>query len=248
MAAFELAHSARADVFEIDIRLSKDGRLIVTHDASLVRTTNAKGLVADHTLEELKTLDAGYRFTDECNETPWRGKGLQLLELSELFAAFPGIGINIDIKDAHEHAVKQVASTLRTLNDGRWMNVGSFHPRIINAFRALAPEISTAASQWDVATQYFGRKLPNGVSRSLLKRAKGEVLQIPEQWRGLPLNTRAFIHHVQTQNRLVMYWTINDSITMQQLLERGANGLVSDNVLVAREVIDQFVASRQVLK
>lgn len=248
MAAFELAQRAKADVFEIDIRLSKDGYLIVTHDDTLVRTTDGNGRVADYTLAELKTLDAGYQFKDESHESPWRGKGQQLLELSELFAAFPDVGVNIDIKDTHEEAAQRVADTLRTLDDGRWINVGSFHPRIVKAFRNLAPEISTAASQWDVAAQYFGRKLPGGFRSALLKRGKGNVLQIPERWKGLPLNTKAFIQHVQTQNQHVMYWTINDSDSMRTLLERGANGLVSDNVLVAREAIDQFLAGTQRLK
>jgi len=240
MAAFELALSAKADVFEIDIRLSKDRHLIVTHDDTLIRTTNGTGLVADQTLQELKSLDAGYQYLDDSKGTPWRGKGLTLLELPELFAAFPNVGINIDIKDAHEEAAIQVAESLRTLNDGRWINVASFHPKIIYAFRALAPEISTAASQWEIANQYFGRLLPASLRSTSTQPAKGQVLQIPKRWLGLPLHTQAFIQHAQSQNQQVMYWTINDLPSMQKLLARGANGLVSDNVMVAREAIDQF--------
>lgn len=245
MAAFELALSAKADVLEIDIRMSRDGHLIVTHDASLVRTTNAKGLVADYTLEALKTLDAGYQFTDADTGHPWRGKGLTLLSLAELFAAFPNVGINIDIKDAHEQAAKRAASELRKLNDGRWINVGSFHPKIVNAFRAYAPEISTAATQWDVATHYFGRWLPSPIRKPLLKRAQGQVLQIPERWNGLALNSAAFIQHIQSEHQSIMYWTINDASSMRTLLERGANGIVSDNVLVAREELDRFQSAPQ---
>ncbi len=243
-AAFDLAMSANADVLEIDVRISRDGTLIVTHDASLIRTTNAKGLVADYTLQELKTFDAGYHFIDANNDTPWRGAGLTLLSLSELFTAYPNVGINIDIKDAHEQAAQSVATELRKLNDGRWINVGSFHPKTMHAFRSFAPEISTAATQWDVATHYFGRALPGVLRKPILKRAKGRVLQIPEQWFGLPLNTAAFIQHVQSEQRSVMYWTINEASSMRTLLQRGANGLVSDNVLVARTMIDQFSAAK----
>jgi len=242
MAAFELALNAKADVFEIDVRLSKDGHLIVTHDDTLIRTTNGTGLVADQTLQELKSLDAGYQYLDESKNTPWRGKGLELLDLPELFAAFPNVGMNIDIKDPHEEAAIRVAESLRTLNDGRWINVASFHPKILNAFRENAPEISTAASQWEVAALYFGRLLPEKSRNKPPRPARSQVLQIPKRWLGLPLHTQAFIQHAQAQKQQVMYWTINDVRSMRTLLSRGANGLVSDNVLVAREAIDQFNA------
>lgn len=244
MAAFELAIDAKADVLEIDVRLSRDGHVIVTHDASVIRTTNGKGLVAEHSLTALKAFDAGHQYTDAENNTPWRGKGLTLLSLSELFNAFPSVGINIDIKDPHEQAAKSVAAALRKLNDGRWLNVGSFHPKIVHAFRHFAPEISTAATQWDVAAHYFGRLLPRRIQAPVLKRAQGEVLQIPQRWNGLPLNTPAFINHLQNENQPVMYWTINDEPSMLTLLDRGANGIVSDEVILARKVINEFLAGK----
>ena len=244
IAAFEIARSARAEVLEIDVRISHDRQIIVTHDASVVRTTNGTGLVAKQTIDELKTLDAGYCFTTPEKETPWRGQDLKLITLSELFQAFPEIGINIDIKDSHPEAATIVAEELRKLSDGRWLNVGSFHQKTINAFRQQAPEISTAAARLDVAALFFGRKLPPRLCQSLNKKSGGQVLQIPERWGGLALDSAGFIDYIHQQNRLVMYWTINNPDNMLNLLNRGANGIVSDNVVVAREIIDQFIAQR----
>ena len=244
IAAFEIARSARAEVLEIDVRISHDRQIIVTHDASVVRTTNGTGLVAKQTIDELKTLDAGYCFTTPEKETPWRGQDLKLITLSELFQAFPEIGINIDIKDSHPEAATIIAEELRKLSDGRWVNVGSFHQKTINAFRQHAPEISTAAARLDVAALFFGRKLPTRLCQSLCEKSGGQVLQIPERWGGLALDSARFIDYIHQQNRLVMYWTINDPDNMLTLLNRGANGIVSDNVVVAREIIDQFIAQR----
>jgi len=139
-AAFDVARSARADVLEIDVRISRDQCVIVTHDASVVRTTNGTGLVANQSVNELKRLDAGYCFTTAEKTTPWRGQGLSLLTLSELFQDFPDIGINIDIKDSHPQAALVVAQELQRVSDGRWVNVGSFHEKTIRAFRQHAPE------------------------------------------------------------------------------------------------------------
>jgi len=136
-----------------------------------------------------------------------------------------------------------VASELQRLADGRWLNVGSFHNRTVEMFRERAPRISTAASQKDVAALYFGRLMPSPLKRRLLNKAHGEVLQIPRSWMALPLDTKKFITFVQQESRYAMYWTINESDAMMELLQRGANGIVSDEVLTARKVIDEFNSS-----
>lgn len=70
--AFDNAVEHGLDGFETDVRLTQDGKLIVFHDALVDRTTNGSGKVSEHTLEELKQLDAGYHFTDINGDTPYR--------------------------------------------------------------------------------------------------------------------------------------------------------------------------------
>lgn len=87
--AFDNAVEYGLDGFETDVRLTKDEQLIVFHDALVDRTTNGSGKVSEHTLAELKRLDAGYHFTDINNQTPYRGhdkaKILSFEELLELY-------------------------------------------------------------------------------------------------------------------------------------------------------------------
>ncbi|SUM44505.1 glycerophosphoryl diester phosphodiesterase [Staphylococcus petrasii] len=71
--AFDNAVAHGLDGFETDVRLTKDEELIVFHDATVDRTTNGSGKVSEHTLAELKRLDAGYHFTDINGAHPYRG-------------------------------------------------------------------------------------------------------------------------------------------------------------------------------
>ena len=114
LAAFEAAIEAGALMIELDVMLSRDRKVVVIHDATLDRTTNGKGNVADFTLAELKRLDAGSwldaQFADQ-----------QIPELSEVLDLVNGRAyVNIEIKStAYEpgHPVdaieKQVVDLLR---------------------------------------------------------------------------------------------------------------------------------------
>ncbi len=59
LRSFKRAFDMKADMIELDVRMSKDGHLVVIHDSTVDRTTNGRGLVRDMTLAELKKLDAG---------------------------------------------------------------------------------------------------------------------------------------------------------------------------------------------
>ncbi|WP_449246168.1 glycerophosphodiester phosphodiesterase [Desulfarculus baarsii] len=92
MASFEQAIAEGADMIELDVQLSADCQLVVIHDATLERTTNGHGLVAMHTLEQLRGLDAGGwfdpRLADQRPPT-----------LAEVFEAFgQRTLINVEIK------------------------------------------------------------------------------------------------------------------------------------------------------
>ncbi|CAM4420285.1 glycerophosphodiester phosphodiesterase [Paenibacillus alkaliterrae] len=93
MAAFELAERLGADFIELDVRMSKDGELVVIHDKSVDRTTNKTGFVHDYTLRELQKMDAGsYFHADYAEET--------IVSLEEVMDRFYGrIGLLIEIKD-----------------------------------------------------------------------------------------------------------------------------------------------------
>lgn len=109
-AAFE----AGADMVEFDVRLTSDDRLAVFHDYLLDYRTDATGMVASHTMDELRRLDVGYGYTADGGKTfPLRGKGAGLIvSAEELLAAFPGGSFLIHIKDGGAKLGKILADIL----------------------------------------------------------------------------------------------------------------------------------------
>lgn len=92
--AFQIAQSiGDVDYLELDVQLTKDGKLVAIHDTTVDRTTDGSGKVKEHTLEELKALDAGSWFNEEYPERASADyEGLQILTLDEVIERF---GVNM---------------------------------------------------------------------------------------------------------------------------------------------------------
>jgi glycerophosphoryl diester phosphodiesterase len=103
MAAFQNAVNSGADVLDTDMQITKDGVLVLIHDATVDRTTNGKGAVGDLTLSQLQPLDAGYSYSADGKTFPYRGRGITIPTLEQFFNAFPdrrlGIEISRNIRD-----------------------------------------------------------------------------------------------------------------------------------------------------
>ncbi len=91
--SFQLAKKLGVYGVEMDIHTSKDGELIVMHDETLDRTTNGKGLIRDHTLLDIKKLDAGFKFGSK-----W--KGTKVSTLREVFESIGKINYYLEIKQS----------------------------------------------------------------------------------------------------------------------------------------------------
>ena len=112
-AAFDLG----ATIVEVDIRRTKDNRLVVFHDDRLDGRTNGTGAVRDWTLDSLKALDIGYGYTyDGGVHHPFRGQGVgQMVTLDEVLARFPDKHFLIDDKDGSETTTALLADLIETL-------------------------------------------------------------------------------------------------------------------------------------
>ena len=85
------AYFMRANAVAIDVQRTKDGHMLAFRDATLDCRTNGKGRVADHTLAELKSLDAGYGYTADGGKTfPFRGRIGAIPTVEEVLQAVPG--------------------------------------------------------------------------------------------------------------------------------------------------------------
>ena len=145
LASFEAALDAGAQMIELDVRMSRDRKLVVIHDATVDRTTDGKGPVKDHTLETLKQLDAGCRFHP-------RFKGERVPALDEVLERFHGRTlINIEIKadnceaDSPPDAIeKQVVALVCRKNLLDFVLISSFEQKILKNIKSMEKAPSLA--------------------------------------------------------------------------------------------------------
>jgi glycerophosphoryl diester phosphodiesterase len=146
LIAFQAAIDAGVDMIELDVLLSKDRKLVVIHDANLERTTNGHGEVGNHTMAELKKLDAGRWFDP-------RFAGERLPTIEEVPDQAKGkVPLNIEIKrSAYEpnsppDAIEtQLVHLVRRENMTESVLISSFEWRVLENIRAMEGAPSVAA-------------------------------------------------------------------------------------------------------
>ncbi|HEX2188056.1 MAG TPA: glycerophosphodiester phosphodiesterase family protein, partial [Longimicrobiaceae bacterium] len=136
----------RADLLEIDVQPTADGEAVVIHDATVDRTTDGAGPVAELRLAELRRLDAGYRFTPDGGLTfPFRGRGVGLATLEETLRAFPEARVNVEVKDGR--AQEAVWETVHDLGATRRVLVAAGRRANRSRFRDYPGPTSASAEE-----------------------------------------------------------------------------------------------------
>ncbi len=172
LAAARVAWALGADAWELDIRMTGDGELIVLHDETLARTTNAANLfpnrapwrVQDFTLAEIRRLDAGSWFervdpfgTIASGEVGpeeaerYRGEPVPSLKEALLLTKQLGFWVNIELKSSSrvlspcdEEIVKKTMALVRELSLTEKVVISSFNHAMIEYLREIAPEVQGA--------------------------------------------------------------------------------------------------------
>ena len=229
MAAFRNALKVGADVLEFDVHASRDGVLVAIHDDTLDRTTEGTGLVKDHSLEELKALDAGYnwptlREPHHPEGTPWRGQGLKIPAVEEILERFLDARLAIEIKQSRPSVTAALCDLLRKHKAERRSIVAAFDQATLDEFRARCPEVATSATQAE-ATAFFGL---NAVFLSGLSASPALALQVPEKSQGLTVVTPNLVAAARARNIDVHVWTVNKPDDMRRLIDMGVDGIITD--------------------
>lgn len=190
------------EYIETDLRMTLDGEVIAFHDPDLKRLFNLDLLVKDLTFNEIANL--------------FKEKNCRLLTLEDALKEFPHVNFNIDlkVKEAIQHSVKVVAD----LNSFDRVCFASFHSSHTKKVLHLNQNAIVSMSMKDVALFKFF-KIYN-------KRIK--VIQIPIKWKGIKLLTRNLMQEAYKNNLLVHVWTVNDEVTINNLIDIGVNGIITD--------------------
>jgi glycerophosphoryl diester phosphodiesterase len=234
LPAYENGLHLGADALELDIHYSRDGEIVVFHDDTLDRTTSGSGPLAALSLDELRRLDAGYHFTPDGGETyPWRGKGVTIPTLREVFERFPQTRVNIEMKVNDAEGERRLARLLTENGWGDWALVGSFHTDAMQRFRALCEgRIATSASMSETRNFLIGVLL----RQTQRMRPTYDALQVPEVYRGIRVVSPTSIRLAHGLGLDVHVWTVDDRPTMERLLDWGVDGLMSDRPDTLAEV------------
>jgi glycerophosphoryl diester phosphodiesterase len=223
--AFDQAVALGVDVLEMDIRRTAEGVLVVLHDDTVDRTTDGTGAVDALSLEEVKALDAGYNWTPDDGQTfPYRGQGITVPTLAQVFAAYPAMPMNVEIKPDEPALAAPLCQLIRDSGVADRVLIASFHADAIRAFRQACPEVATTTAESEVIPLFvLGKLFLEGVYGP-----RAEAVQVPEYQGGLRVLTPRFVDAAHRRGLQVHAWTINDADDMRRLLDLGLDGIITD--------------------
>ena len=226
LEAFQLAVGAGAGGLELDVHMTRDKEIVVIHDATVDRTTDGSGAVAEMELDELRALDASYGFSPDGGRThPYRGRGLRIPTLAEVYERFPAAFVNIDIKESQPGVEETVLRVIRDAGaEERSLVVSSDHAVVRRFRRVSGGGISTGASRIETGAFYLLSRL----RLERLYRPAYDALQVPVEHEGITLVTPRFLEAAHSREVRVDAWTINDAGEMRRLLDLGVDVIMTD--------------------
>jgi glycerophosphoryl diester phosphodiesterase len=210
-----------ADILELDVQPTRDGEAVVIHDAMLDRTTNGSGLVAAHTLREIRELDAGFHFTPDGGRSfPFRGRGVRVSTLREVLLDLPDVRVNAEIKD--KGVQDAVWKTVEELNASERVLVAAGERANRARFDAYPGPVS--AAEEELRAFYLHHRL----HAAALYSPPVDAFQLPERHGGLQVVSPRFVRDAHAKNIAVHVWTVDGEADMRRLLEWGVDGIVTD--------------------
>jgi glycerophosphoryl diester phosphodiesterase len=233
--SFQAAIDAGADVIESDVRLTKDGEVVLFHDESAQRVTGTNLIIAEARCSQIQNLDAGNMFSPDNGKTfPFRGRGFKILTLNDALSAFPKTKFNIDLKDKNPLLAEKFCRIINDADAEDRVLAGSFHPDMVRMVRKILPGMATAFTSGEVLRFIL-------LSRTGLLFAKksfcGDALQLPEYGAGMRIVTPSLIREVHSKGLKIYVWTINDPKHAQKLKNDGIDGIFSDDIAILKNEI-----------
>lgn len=261
MYAFERAARIGADMLELDVHSTRDGKLVVIHDSTVDRTTNGSGYVGQMSLGQIRRLDAAHWFVPGRSAVhdlprssyPLRGarygrpkvrghqpKDFMVPTLAEVFRQFPDTPINIEIKGTDDADLDSFLRTGRIL--ARFLNksgrtdviVASFKDEALVDFHERAPQIGLSPGMGQLIAYFLTGAKP----------MEGTVaLQVPVKYAGIQVVSKQFVQRAHADGYAVHAWfsgtAPDDAATYGQVVDACVDGLMPAKPSVLEQVLDE---------
>ena len=207
-AAYDKALAMGVDHIELDVHYTSDGHIVVIHDDEIDRTTNGSGPVSDHTLAQLRSLDAGSWFSLQY-------AGERIRSLGEVLEHYKDrLHIHLEVKAHVEGLASRSADMVHGYGMADGVTFTSFWKPALEELRAYAPELPTGwlvppgPGPWDPS--YVQQALDLGLTQ-LCPRA--DVL------------TPELVDELHSKGLLVRAWGIANEDLMRRAVDAGADGM-----------------------
>lgn len=211
MAAFKLAMEMGADGIETDIHLSKDGYLVLIHDEKIDRTTTKKGYIKDMTLDQIKLLDAGSKFSEE-----FAGEEIPTLEELIILTKNTNIILNIEIKNNkmnYPRIEEKLIELIKKYKIEERVIISSFNHNTIYKIKELDENLKTGIlySRNIKRPIRFAKNIRANALHPKHKRVDFKLM-IKAKLMGLEINT----------------FTINNTKQMNKMFKYRVDGIITD--------------------
>lgn len=220
MAAFERAVALGTDGVELDVRASRDGRVMVHHDSTLDRTTTLRGPLAARTADELSQVDVPH--------------------LRDVLHLCRHLRVIIEIKVNDAAFGRLVVDEVRRAKMVERVCVGGFRRGVLKAVRAEEPAIATSAAREEVRLALYRTWLHWPVMQPPY-----DGYQIPEMAGRTRVVSARFVEYAHAAGLGVQVWTVDDEPSAHRLLAWGVDALITDRPDVMVPLVRAFNAARE---
>ncbi len=230
LAAFKNAIKIGVDMIEIDVHLTKDGKVVVIHDEKIDRTTDGKGTVKNMTFEEIRKYDAGNWFSEKF-------KGEKIPTLDEVMETLNGkVKLLIEIKDGDElypGLEKKVVDTIHKFNANDWVIVQSFNENSVLRVKKMDPSLITF--------YLLGRNFNDFYSNVAEEVNKGNT--IIKKYDGIALlyslldSDKVKVFH--KAGFKIFTWTVDKPEDMKKIIAMNVDGIITNSPDKLKEILNK---------
>lgn len=216
---------------ETDAHLTADGEVVLIHDPILDRVCDGSGLVSTHTWPDLRDVRIN-------------GSTRGLIRLSEALEAFPHTVFNVDAKS--DSVAIPMVDVIRQANALDRVCVASFDSRRLRRMRAHESKLFTSLGQAEIISLVMATHFTAspGIARVPGPSEGVAAVQVPLLHKRIPVVTRRFVATAHRYGLPVHVWTLNEREEMITALNLGVDAIITDQPVLAREVVNEFVDAR----
>jgi len=264
---YALSDKVKADVLETDLWLTKDGHLILNHDSSINRTSDAelvlnskeKHYVKNFTLDELENFNFGAKFEAKDGSKPYENLvtidqkdrkqvikenevGVTTFDnfLATFYTSHPDLLFIVEIKNSGEDGFKACDKLYETLE-----KYPNYKDQIVvgtfnDEIEAYLKDKYPSIMRGASVKVVIGFVATQLLGVNLFDPSDVTCLQLPTEEYGIDLTWNTYINRAHRRNMAVQYWTINDEEEMRCLVEKKCDAIMTDDPDLLRSVLDSY--------